>query len=124
MKRLIVIAALASTGCDDSFQKSGTKEEVARLSVQVTELEGEIRSMKQAEELQAKYIDALSASLEEARANHTRLLNTFNGNVDQNNAAKLRDATNQGLCGRETVQFADGSWTYRNRECTWKLLGK
>lgn len=117
MKRLIVIALLASTGCDDGFQKSGTKEEVARLSLQVTELEREIEELKDANKTQDKFaVDTWNAL--------SSLRTTFNSNVDLENKKTLARATERGACGRETVQFADGSWTYRNRECTWKLLGK
>lgn len=117
MKRLIVIALLASTGCNDSFQKSGTKEEVASLSLQVTELEREIRDLKEANGRQDKFAVDTWNELSSLRK-------TFNENVNIDNKQALARATSNGLCGRETVQFADGSWTERNRECTWKLLGK
>jgi len=117
MKRVVLIAALASYGCSDTKKDFGTMQEVAELKLQVTELERQVRELKENDTKQDAFTTETWNQLSSLRK-------TFNENVDLDNKKTLAAATARGVCGTETVQFADGSWTTRNRECTWKLLGK
>lgn len=51
-----------------------------------------------------------------------RIVETFNKNVDMDNRQSVREMTARGACGTERVDFEDGGWTIRNKECTLKDL--
>jgi len=67
----------------------------ARMALQrVADLESEVSDLKKASAAQKRFIDAVYASLEEARKNHDSLRSTFNENVEKGNrrdAAQERD---------------------------------
>lgn len=128
-KRLLHLAFCLSafavlSGCGD-FPRARTESEIRDIaedeadaiashkadSSRVDELEERVEKLEERLRL-------TSASLDEARSNHTALLNTFNGNVDIENKARAREMTRRGACGQEVQQIAGGAAIYRNRECT------
>ncbi len=118
-----LIAILALAGCDTP-QSQGTKDAVARLEIRVIDLEAKVTELQAQRARDAKYTEAIAASLDEARANHDSLRKVVNGNAELDNKEALAEATARGRCGQEVVHYPDGGIANRNRECTWKLLGK
>jgi len=53
---------------------------------------------------------------------HESLRKTFNSNADAENKARVARLTASGYCGKEQVNYSDGSWSMRNKECTLKDL--
>lgn len=114
-----VLITLPLNGCDKPDPNAAeTMRQIGRidnLEMRVMELE---RKLDHAE----RDINGVrELELENAR-NHESLRKTFNRNVDVNNLAKVARMTADGACGRETVQYPNGGWTVRNRECTLKDL--
>jgi len=67
-------------------------------------------------------LNMTEAEVKDVANAHESLRQTFNGNVDIENRAKVKRMTAAGACGTEVVNFKDGGWTVRNKECTLKDL--
>lgn len=83
-------------------------EGVSALQLRVTELERQV-----------EFAEGLA---KDVATSHESLRNTFNGNVDIENRAKVARLTEQGACGTETEYLKSGGWIVRNKECTLKDL--
>lgn len=120
---LVLAMALALSGCDRPSEaqqltaidahtaKSGSDlalRQTADLTARVNELERQMESLK--------------AVVAENVAAHESLRKTFNSNVQKDNNEAVRDMTRRGVCGTERVNYQDGGWAFRNRECTLKDL--
>ena len=68
--------------------------------VRISDLSSRIEELERKVEQQDRLIRAYAASLDEARSNHTNLLNTFNDNVDKSNK-------------RDRGQDMDIAWLFR-----------
>ncbi len=125
--RLAALAALAIlAGCND-FPRARSEAEIRniaedvaddrarQLEARIGDLETELQAAKADSARINRFALAISDSLD-------RLRNTFNHNVDQSNAAKVRQLTASGACGQEWVRLTDGASVWRNRECTAKDL--
>lgn len=51
-----------------------------------------------------------------------RLRKVVNTNADIENRQAVREMTARGACGTETIQYPNGGWSVRNKECTLKDL--
>lgn len=84
--------------------------------------ETKIAALEQkAEDLQVQINGVRDLALSNYKA-HESLRKTFNGNVDEENKARAARLTASGYCGKEQVNYPDGSWSMRNKECTTKDL--
>lgn len=80
--------------------------EIARLERKLEAIEPRIVYLESIEKINSKAIDGVSAQV------------SNNAKVANDNA--LKDMTAAGACGKDRVDFPDGSWTVRNRQCTLK----
>lgn len=94
MVRKAALAALTLlAGCDrlDSTERRSVYADV-NASIALKQLEEQRREIAELKEQVARdkrYLDLVSASLDEARENHTKLLKTFNDNVQRANKSDV-----------------------------------
>lgn len=120
----IALVAFLLSGCDGS--RSWTRDEIRAIAEENEPFEGGNTALTMQhdadiKEMQRK-IDMLQTQIDAVGSAHDSLTNTFNKNVQQENAQRVRVLTANGYCGREWVTFPDGSGTWRNKECTLKDL--
>ena len=117
MRGGVVLLALALCGCEQSAATDFDSRRIGEITVDVEQLKSEVNQLKDDLAFEKKYTRAISASLEEARANHTALLKTFNKNVDIDNGRNDAVQTQLGNCGKEWIQ-GDQGWVTVNRDCS------
>lgn len=126
MKRAGLLLILSLSGCDDiprarsesAIRGIAAEEAVKaaqRMDERVTQLEADNQRLQANVEILQRWVDGESKSLESLRK-------TFNRNVDAQNKAKVLRMTANGACGTERVDYPDGGWSTRNKECTLKDL--
>lgn len=86
------------------------RAEVAQLKTQLGQIELRLAYLESMDKINSKAIEGVSA-----RVSH-------NATVANNNA--LKDMTADGVCGRERVDYPNGSWIIRNRKCTLDDMGR
>ncbi|MEW9855903.1 hypothetical protein [Novosphingobium sp. M1R2S20] len=126
MRWYAIVAVFAVAGCDDiprarsenairGIAAEEAVKSVQRMDVRLARLEEENRKLKGDMDLLRDWLKAESDALESLRK-------TFNHNVNLENSAKVARMTAQGACGTERVEYPDGGWAIRNKECTQKDL--
>ncbi len=120
-------ACLIVAGCGDSAPKTWSRDEIADIAgdtyddtallAKLQDMETRVAELERKAAFQEAYAEAISKDLDSVSGQVSR-----NAKVANDNA--LRDMTNAGACGRERVDYPDGSWTLRNRECTLKDMRK
>lgn len=126
MRRVCFLVLIALGGCND-MPGQLSEERVTAIAAQqavaanqaaearIDKLENENRELQHELSLLTKWVRAESASLDSLRR-------TFNQNVVIDNKAKVARMTAAGACGVERVNYPEGGWAMRNRECTQKDL--
>lgn len=120
--RITALALLLVAGCDD-IPQARTEAEIRRIAADQNgqlisdnlDMKVEIAKLKHKTETLQSEVDLLGRS-------HDSLVNTFNGNVKQDNEGKVRLMTARGACGYEPAPGPDGGTIYTPRECTMKDL--
>lgn len=99
------------TAIDAHTAKSGSDLALRQIS----DLTGRVNELE-------RQIDGLKEVVAQNAAAHESLRKTFNGNVQKDNDEAVKDMTRRGVCGTERVNYNDGSYVMRNKECTLKDL--
>lgn len=109
MVRAAALALFLLSGCDRLPQSDAERRSVyadvnAGIALkQIDDQRKEIAELKDQAARDRRYLEAVAASLDEARDNHTRLRKTFNDNVDIGNK-------------RDAAQEKDIDWLMRQHQ--------
>lgn len=121
MKWGILASCLVLAGCfqkDENLDRSEIERlraTQADLTTRVDSLEDRLALLKEGQAANYAYIKSVADG-------HDSLVKTFNGNVNMENKAKVARMTAAGGCGQERINYPDGGWAFRNKECTIKDL--
>lgn len=123
---MALLLAGALTGCNDPPQ-ARTEADIRRIAAEenladVQRLQSQVDALRAKSEDLEKQIAGVRNLAILTSEGHESLVKTFNGNVDRNNAAAVRDMTRRGACGTEAVNYPNGGVVYRNKDCTLKDL--
>lgn len=123
MRIALVLAIAALSGCDnakDTYARSVAEDAQRRAIDAGTDLatiKQRLKEMDERDDRLSSYIGAVDKSGESLRK-------TVNHNAQVNNDNAVKDMTADGSCGREWVQFGNGTMGWQNRRCTSADLKK
>lgn len=117
MKRFAVVAFVILTGCNLGRDgvTSELQQEIADGDSRL--IQENLRQDAKIADLERKLAMFERDILAIDRA-HSSLQDTVNNNANAANSNALGDMTARGACGRERVDYPDGSWTFRNKKCS------
>lgn len=123
-------AALSSKG-NGTAQTANYDQTIRILQSDNTDLRSQITDMKRQMEHEAAVrfadenrIDILNKYVDAIATDHKSLLHTVNHNAEAANTNAVRDMTQNGACGRQWTQSADGQYFQTNKACTKADLKK
>lgn len=126
MRFPLVVALLLLAGCGKvpTFSNDERIRIIAAEEIRAANgvLEVRLIAMQQDNDRLRREVDLLRDWLKEDSNNLESLRKTFNGNVQKENQATVARMTARGACGTEQINFANGGYTIRNKECTLKDL--
>jgi len=112
-----ILLGLAVAGCDgvkDTYARSVAEDAQRRsmdANTDVILLKQKLKDIEDRQDRLSNYISAVDSGQEALRK-------TVNFNAGVNNDNAVRDMTRRGACGRQWVQFANGTYGWQNKECS------
>jgi len=105
------------TGCD--YPRAWSKSDIQGMIVDAEQpvMRRNIEQDAKIADLERK-VNMLETKLDIVDGERESLRKTVNNNADIANDNAIRAMTSRGACGTERVDYPDGSWSFRNRQCT------
>lgn len=126
MRRILIVALVGLSACNGA-SPAATEERARAIAVREVvdarvAIEDRLDKVEAENRQLSERLTLLHNWIKEDSQNLDSLRKTFNGNVDRTNKAKVARMTAEGACGTERVEYPDGGWITRNKECTLKDL--